>query len=235
MTDYPLLKKISLTIFLIGVVAALGWPNTTNVTVNSKPVTFGLQQKIIIIDPGHGGADPGAIAGDLNEAHLNMTLSLALQKELEKHGAVVKLTRHENAGLIPERTMTYHERWSILQKRKDYAISQKGDILVSIHINSDKDSRTSGAMVFYSDNRSRELASIIQENLNSLGLKPRKSLKNNFAVISELDIPAVLVEAGFITNKKDRSLILDKPTMIAQMICNGILEYEIEKQKKPNF
>lgn len=229
-TYYPVLTKIILSVLLVNVVAALAWPQKADTTADSQ-VSAGLHKKIIVIDPGHGGADPGATIDNLKEADLNMILSLVLKDELEKHGAIVKLTRHGNTGLVPEKTMTSYEQWYILQKRKAYAVREKCDILVSIHINSDKDSRVSGAMVFYSDDRSRKLAAILQENLNRLGLRPRKPVKSSFTVISKLHLPAVLIEAGFITNKTDRAVILEKPLIIAQLICNGILEYERIKQK----
>lgn len=227
---YPVLSKPILTILLVSVFIAIAWPQKTETAVDNIADSSGLHQKIIVIDPGHGGADPGAVADELVEAEVNMILSLALKDELQRNGAIVKLTRYGNKGLVPEKTMTNYERWNNLKQRKDYALKQECDILISIHVNSDKDPRTSGSMVFYHENSSRELAAVIQEELNNLGLRPRKPIKSNFTVINNLDIPAILIEAGFITNNRDRALILDEPFMIAHQICNGIIKFENKKQ-----
>lgn len=223
--NYPVIKKIILTVVMLSLVIVSAWPESSNRAADSNAILGGLYDKIIVIDPGHGGADPGAVLDELSEADLNMVLSLALKEEMEKHGAKVILTRQGNSGLVPIKNMSYYERWYILQKRKNYALRQKCDILISIHANSDKDIKSSGAIVFYSDNNSGKIAAAIQEKLNQLGLRPRKPVKSRFTVISNLDIPAVLIETGFITNRKDRALMVNKPGLIAQKICSGIIDY----------
>lgn len=223
--DYSFIKKAVVLIISFIIVPLYFWHfGTTEETTLAKAI---LDGKKIVLDPGHGGADPGAVVGKIKEAELNMKLALILKTKLEGYGAEIVMTRNGDVGLVPGKRMSYFEQWLILQKRKLYALLQDGDILISIHSNSNEDSRASGPMVFYSDDKSRSLAENIQDNLNSLGLRPRKAAKSGFTVIKGASIPAVLVEAGFITNKKDRKLLLEKPELIAEQITKGILEFEV--------
>lgn len=223
--NFNLIKKAVGIICFITIVYLLFWQSGNDEETSADKTV--LHGKNIVIDPGHGGADPGAVAGKVQEAELNMKLALILKTQLQNQGAHIVLTRDGNDGLVPDKRMTYFERWLILQKRKIYAFIQDGDILISIHCNSNEDSKASGAMVFYSDEKSRLLAENIQANLNLLGLRPRKVSKSGFTVIKGASMPAVLVEAGFITNKKDRKLLLEKPELIAEQITKGIIKFAV--------
>lgn len=225
LNDYTFIKKAITLIGLFMIVPLFFWQSGP--AVETGLAKAALHDKKIVIDPGHGGADPGAVVGKIKEAELNMKLALILKTQLEGHGAEIVLTRDGNNGLVPDKRMSYFERWLILQKRKMFALLQDGEILISIHCNSNEDTRASGAMVFYSDDKSRPLAENIQNHLNLLGLRPRNTSKSGFTVIKGASIPAVLVEAGFITNKKDRKLLLENPELIAEQITKGILEFEV--------
>jgi len=185
----------------------------------------GLAGKTVIIDPGHGGADPGATLDGVKESELNMAIAVALQKELTKNGVKVRLTRQGDNGLVPMKKMTYSERWVILEKRKKFAQDHKGHILVSIHANSNKDPRASGGMVFYSDQLSRTLAESIQKQLNTLGMRRRQVERGNFTIITGNQMTSVLVETGFITNEKDLLLLTEKKEAFSRVIFNGLREY----------
>lgn len=185
----------------------------------------GLKGKTIIIDPGHGGADPGAVAAGLHEANVNMDLAQSLKKQLLQKGAKVKLTRDWDKGLVPDEIMTYYERWVILEKRKSFAHEEKGHILLSLHSNSHQDVSVSGAIVFYSDEISKELAEKIQSKLVTLGPKQRSVELRNFTIINGNEMPSVLIEAGFITNKNDRDILTKQKDLVAGKILEGLEEY----------
>ncbi len=187
--------------------------------------TPGLQGKTVIIDPGHGGADPGAVVGKIKEADLNMDLAMALKKKLERKGVKVKLTRQGENGLTAQRSMSYYESWLILEKRKSFALENKGHMFISIHTNSNKDARASGAMVFYSDEVSKGLAEAVQNRLNLLGLKKRSIEQISFTIIKGNAMPSVLIEAGFITNKNDRNVLLSQKELLAEVISGGLEDY----------
>lgn len=192
----------------------------------------GLKGKTVIIDPGHGGADPGAVADGLSEANVNMDLAKSLQRQLEQKGAKVKLTREGNQGLVPDDTMTYYERWVLLEDRKKFAQNERGHFLLSVHSNSHKDVSASGAIVFYADEMSKDLAERIQEKLVTLGPKQRNIELKNFTIINGNKMPSVLIEAGFLTNKYDQDLLLNQKDLVAAKILEGLEEY-IKNLKPP--
>ncbi len=185
----------------------------------------GLKGKTVIIDPGHGGADPGAVAGALKESEINMDLALALQKKLERNGVKVKLTRQGDRGLVPDRRMSYFEQWVILEKRKGFALDQRGHLMISIHTNSNKDPRASGGIVFYYDDFSRELAESIQKRLNQLHKKEKQVEHGSFTIIRGNPMPSVLVETGFISNKYDRDMLISQKELVARAIFEGLQDY----------
>ncbi|MBU7007038.1 N-acetylmuramoyl-L-alanine amidase family protein [Phosphitispora fastidiosa] len=185
----------------------------------------GLQGKTVIIDPGHGGADPGAVSGRYRESDLNMETALALKSQLEDNGIKVKLTRNGSEGIVPKENMTYAEQWANLRKRKEFAAEQRGHLLLSIHTNSHQDSRVSGAIVFYTDEVSADLAAEIQARLNTLGTKKRSAEQKNFAVIKGNPMPAVLIETGFITNEHDREMLVSSKGTVAKLIYEALDRY----------
>ena len=189
----------------------------------------GLQGKTVIIDPGHGGADPGAVSGRYQESDLNMELALALKSQLEDNGVKVKLTRNGSEGIVPKENMTYSEQWANLRKRKEFAAEQRGHLLLSIHTNSHQDPHVSGAIVFYSDEISADLAAEIQARMNTLGLKKRSAEKKNFTVIKDNPMPAVLIETGFITNEHDREMLIKSKGTVAQLIYEALDRYYREQ------
>ncbi len=185
----------------------------------------GLRGKTVVIDPGHGGADPGAVAAGAKESHINMDLALALKKLLENSGATVKLTRQGDRGLVPEKRMSYFEQWLILEKRRGFAHDQRSHMLISIHANSNKDPRASGGIVFYSDEFSGPLAESIQKHLNLLYKKERQVEQNRFTIINGNSMPSVLIEAGFISNKQDREMLIFQQERVARAILAGLRDY----------
>lgn len=186
--------------------------------------------KTVVIDPGHGGADPGAVVGKITEADLNMRMSKAIKKKLEQNGIEVMLTRQDNTGLVPVKRMSYFERWLILEKRKQFAEVSKADVLISIHTNSNEDKTISGPMVFFSDPWSKTLAETIQRQLHKPGAKFKKVYPSDFNVIKNNKMPSVLIEAGFITNRRDRNKLLVSNDNLAEEITLGILEFLKEQE-----
>ncbi len=185
----------------------------------------GLPGKTVIIDPGHGGADPGAMTGEIREAEVNMELASVLKSILSRQGVKVQLTRQGETGLVPQSSMTYFEQWLILEKRKNYAQKQKGHFFLSIHANASVDPSAAGSIVFYADETSRELAESIQNQLNLLNPRKRPAVRSNFTILNGNAMPSVLIEAGFITNKHDRELLLWQPDLIAGAISKGLQDY----------
>jgi N-acetylmuramoyl-L-alanine amidase len=205
-----------------------------------RPPQQTKQKPLIIIDPGHGGVDPGAIgANGVFEKHVALALSKELKKQLEASGKYrVKMTRNDDTFIK-------------LSNRVKYARKHQGDLFISIHADSLRDSNVSGASVYTlsekasdaqtaklaarenkadliagielevedeavmdilidiarrdTQNQSKFFANTLVKDFNSNSIKTLKRPHRyaNFAVLKAPEIPSVLVEAGFMSNKKE--------------------------------
>lgn len=148
----------------------------------------------IVIDPGHGGKDPGAISNGLKEKDINLKISKALKEELLRDGFTVKLTRED-------------DRFLSLKERSDIGNSFKGDLFISIHCNSSLNTDASGTEVFIYNLKNRETKAlgerIALEISKSLNLKNRGVKEGNFAVLRCTKMKAVLIETAFLSNRED--------------------------------
>lgn len=176
--------------------------------------------RIIVIDPGHGGKDPGAVSNNAVEKAIVFNTASKLQKKLEAAGAVVKMTRTGD---------TYPS----LEDRVAFAKKNNGEIFISIHANSASAS-ANGTETFYSksanDNEKEDyaLAKLINDEIvKNAKMNNRGVKREDFYVIRNLYIPAVLVELGFVTNSADRAKLTDDAyvEIFAQSIYNGITKY----------
>ena len=192
---------------------------------NYNPILIG---KIIYIDPGHGGLDPGAIYKDIKESELNLKISEKLKNELEKYGATVYMTRIGNYDLSENNA--YNKKRSDLTARARIINESLCDLFISIHLNSETTASWNGAQVFYTmkNKNNKKIAEILQtlfkENLNTK--RETKNIKNTY-LYEKITRPGVLVEAGFISNPNDRYLLKQEEHQqkIAALITKGIIIY----------
>ncbi|WP_070001105.1 N-acetylmuramoyl-L-alanine amidase [Cellulosilyticum sp. I15G10I2] len=169
--------------------------------------TLGLatSSKVIIIDPGHGGFDPGknGINGE-DEKHINLKIALKLRNYFEQSGAVVIMTRTTDDD-ADGMDGVKHKRKDMAERKK---IAQGGDILISIHQNSFTQPSVKGAQVFYNKNseKGKLLADLIQKNIKEYADPENKrkiKSNNDYYVLKVADMPAVIVECGFLTNPEE--------------------------------
>jgi uncharacterized lipoprotein YddW (UPF0748 family) len=184
----------------------------------------------VVVDPGHGGADNGATGFSLSrEKDINLSVALKLKDILYSRGIEVFMTREI------DKTME-------LQERSSAANGWKADIFVSVHQNSfvEELKDASGTVIGYrypdgietfsypGSIKGAELAAKIQANLiKSTGAVNRGTKTANFHVIKETDMPAALVECGFITNPAEEAKLLssDYQYIVAAAIADGIFQY----------
>ncbi len=180
-----------------------------------------LEGRIIALDPGHGGTNPGAVGvSGLRESDVALDVSYRVKNYLEEKGAQVVLTR----------TADYNVS---LSRRVDIAHNAGADIFVSIHANYHPDPSISGTETFYyswgsNADSSRKLAGLIQQELVSdSGLRNIGVLHGSFQVIRTPWIPSVLIELGFLSNYYDESLLRDKSHLDGQAhaISRSINDY----------
>lgn len=183
----------------------------------SIPINNG--KKIVVIDPGHGGSDPGTISfTEQPEKHFTLALGLKVQALLQQEdGIEVIMTRETD--IYPTRS-----------DRAKLANDLKADVFVSIHGNSVTAApQVSGTETYYYQSESsKELANIIHKNLiEALGFKDRGVKNGNYQVIREATMPAVLLEVGFLSNKSEEEAMMSETNQhkAAQAIVDGIKEY----------
>ena len=192
--------------------------------------------KIIIIDAGHGGEDSGAVgANGVLEKDLNLKYALQIGSMLEEKGYIIVYTRTDDRLLYTEEeNIKGIRKISDLKNRVKVAKRYPDSVYLSIHMNSFADSKYSGLQVYYSDNeKSNLLANAIQNRVkgdiqpeNNRVVKPGRDIY----ILENIENCAVLIECGFLTNKKECEKLSEKEyqkQLCFSIVC-GIIEY-IEK------
>ncbi|MDR3238754.1 MAG: N-acetylmuramoyl-L-alanine amidase [Clostridiales bacterium] len=217
-------ESILIVIYVLVIVAGLAVTMRYQ-AVPTSSFAMPLSKKIVLIDAGHGGVDPGKVSGKTEEKDINLAIAKQLQAYLEQADATVFMTRIDDADLA-------NSKKSDMYHRKLTANTSQADIFVSIHQNSFPDSSVQGAQVFYfnrSDN-SKRLAEFIQKELKSfVNYQNRFEAKENgnYYVLKQTSMPAVIVECGFLTNAGEKAKLLneDYQDRLAWAIYMGILDY----------
>lgn len=174
----------------------------------------------IIIDPGHGGKDPGALGKTKQEKEINLELALNLQENLlslmpEKQ---VLLTRDSDIYI------TLKDRVKVIEKYKD-------SIFISLHANSSTYTSATGYEIFYSKKltKNKELALTLLEKIESdfPSLRNRGLKNGNLFVLENSDVPSVLIEIGFISNENEEKLISSSEFLLklSQTISKALSSY----------
>lgn len=198
-----------------------------------------ITDKVIAIDAGHGGVDPGAIGKlGVKEDEINLQIALNLRSLIEENGGVVILTRNDGQGLYTEDSTTLREKKNEdLRNRRIEVNNSEPDVLLSIHLNSFPQSQYYGAQAFYKEGceKSKDLALLIQEELRNVLDKNNKRVpqpRDTIYLIREAEAPAVLVECGFLSNTEEEKRLIDPKYQqkIAWAIYIGVMRYfnEIE-------
>ena len=194
------------------------------VKANQTNSNLDLFGKVIYLDAGHGGVDPGCVYKDIYEKDINLSIVLKLQKLLEAKGASVYLTRYGDYDLST--INAYGRKKSDLNNRARIINESKADLYISIHLNSINSSNWSGAQVFYDDvnKGNKVIAEVMTESLKT---------KREFEEITDMlmnrkiKVPGVLIEAGFLSNSNDRYLLKQESyqEILCENITMGILKY----------
>jgi N-acetylmuramoyl-L-alanine amidase len=169
----------------------------------------------VIIDPGHGGVDGGAVGVDgVIEKGINLSISLKLRTFFEQAGFKVIMTREDDISIHDDNSNTIRkQKKSDLYNRLDIIDNNPRAIFISIHQNIFEDSKYSGTQVFYSKNNdaSELLATTLQNNIKSM-LQPQNSREikkadKNLFLLYNAKSPCVLVECGFLSNAKEAAVL----------------------------
>ena len=189
----------------------------------------------IVIDPGHGGRDGGAVGlSPTYEKDLNLSIALALRDMLSASGINVIMTRTEDVMLFSNSGGTLKNQ--DLNARLDIAKSAKNVIFVSIHMNSFPIEKYNGLEVYYSENApeskiiAKKLRDCVISELNTGQNRQIKPAGSNIFLLDSLSCPAILVECGFLSNPEDVARLNDSKyqqklaLVIASSLHKSILE-----------
>lgn len=184
-----------------------------------------VQNRIIILDPGHGAHDPGASYSSYTEKEIVLKVGNLVKQKLEAAGAKVIMTRTNDTYLS-------------LAERVEFTKNNYGELFVSIHVNSARDTSALGTETYYSitpgDMYKEDIA--LAGNINNEIVKNAKMVdrgvrEKDFYVIHNMIIPSVLVELGFISNSSDRAKLISNEyvEIYANSIYQGIVNYYSSK------
>jgi N-acetylmuramoyl-L-alanine amidase len=187
-------------------------------------LSAGVNPRLIVIDPGHGGSDRGAMHNGLTEASLNLDISKRLQALLIAHGWLVKMTRESDVDVYQPNDSAHDE----LQARCDIANSAGARLFISVHSNSFTTSELRGTTTYYYKADSYALADAIHARLAAdLPTRDDGIRKENFYVIHHTNAPSVLIETAFVSNPGDAQLLRSDAfrQKVAVSIANGVGDF----------
>ena len=184
-----------------------------------------LTGKTVILDIGHGGDDPGTSYQNILEKDLNLAIGLELEKELSRNGTSVILTREGDYDLSSPNA--HRRKKSDFDNRIDLINKSKANVYLSIHINYLEDTSYYGGQIFYYGEENKKLAEFLQSEFNTISYPRSIKPMPNIYMYRRLKIPGVLVECGFISNKKEREKLITPAYQkeIAKSLTQGLVNY----------
>lgn len=187
----------------------------------------------VLIDPGHGGEDGGAVSGDVLEKHINLAVSHDVADLLRLCGYTVSMTRDTDDALTDEGEDVRKRKYNDMKMRLDLYNATPDNVVVSIHQNKFDAAASHGAQVFYSPNHpnSAVLAEALRKSVTGM-LQPDntrtcKAAGKEIFLLKNARVPAVIVECGFISNRQERELLVtdDYQKQLALAIAAGLMNY----------
>ena len=203
-------------------------PDATSRQTNSDTVPS--RNYTVVIDPGHGGSDPGSIGykTKIHEDELNLKMSLMLKNKLEKAGINVVMTRTNQDALIDGRGKKWKR--AEMEERRKLIVKTRPNMVISLHQNSYTNHSLRGAQVFYDKKSeiSRQIAESIQEQFK---LNLNKSIKapspGDYFMLKCSTAPSVIIECGFLSNEEEEKLLqtTEYQENIIDSIYKGIVNF----------
>ena len=184
----------------------------------------------ILIDAGHGGIDNGVygIKTNVSESQINLEIANFLGKELEKIHLSSVFTRTTDDGLYGDFTPGFKLR--DMNKRKEIALTNDVDGIVSIHCNASTFPNCSGIVIYYNkqDEKSIQMAKCVKEQIESFNLSEKKvrlDSEEKF-MTTKIGIPAILIECGFLSTQSDESKLISNvyQKRLARAISLGVFQ-----------
>lgn len=193
-------------------------------------------QKMVVLDAGHGGRDPGKIgSGDVLEKDLNLQVTERVQKCLEERGIHVVLTREKDEMLCEEDAD--NKKVQDLKNRVDFINREVPDLAVSIHQNSYEEASVRGAQVFYFTHslEGKAAAETVQKELLKFDGENTRTEKANdtYYMLRRTQVPTIIVECGFLSNPEEAKQLSDGEYQqdLAEAIAAGVESWLVNGSK----
>lgn len=187
-------------------------------------------EKVIVIDVGHGGSDPGKVsANGVEEKNVNLQIALYLKDYLIAQDYTVYLTRETDCGLYDENVSK--KKRSDLNNRIQFFKDKNADYVVSIHQNSYPDTVQHGAQTFYftGSTEGKAFAETVQGSLLEFDDTNTRQAKNSstYYLLKHSHVPSIIIECGFLSNPDETMKLTDSNYQkeLAYAICIGICRY----------
>lgn len=228
--------KYILWIILATFMAGCGYrgipPEISSIYEQRRPIT--VKPEVIIVDAGHGGKDAGAasVRNKYEEKELTLSTAFLIRQCLQRLGYKTIMTRSQDV-YVP------------LSTRAEMANSYGADLFVSIHYNYSSNNEAKGVEVYYyKEGKNPPSSRIVQSKtlgvnvlrrlISQTGAESRGLKQANFAVVRETRMPAILVEAGFLSNPQERARVGDPQyqRLIAWGIAHGVDQYLEAKRRR---
>ena len=194
----------------------------------------------MVIDPGHGGEDGGAVSADGQpESQINLAIACSLDQLMGFYGVPAVMTRTEDVSIHDADAQTLREKKvSDLSNRVKLVNDTAGSILLSIHQNSLPGSKVRGAQVFYNTvEPAQQMAVSVQQALNSAVNqghgKNAKQMEDSIYLMKNIRRPRILVECGFLSNPAEAELLQtdDHQRRLSAAIVSGYLQSRTENRQ----
>lgn len=183
--------------------------------------SFDKKEYTVVIDAGHGGQDYGAQTADISEKALTTLITQKIQEKMKDESVTVHFTRLD-------------DQMKSLSDRVNYVNQLQPDLLISLHVNHNKNENAQGFEVYYSDDSKTAATSLSQAEQLATTLAARTSLNNRgvkkgpFYILKNANCPAVLLEMGFVSNANDKAYLTSQAGQNA--IAQSIIEH-LQNQK----
>ena len=221
-------RKIELfmVLFLLmgAIVASYKLSEWTSDVVKDKVAAMDSDEPVIVIDPGHGGEDPGKVGvNDILEKDINLQISMKVRDLLEEVGITVVMTREDDK--VPDR------KKEDLGNRVELINKTRPTLALCIHQNSYTTPDIFGAQVFYhtKTEEAEDVATLVQESMRAIDPNNKREIKENdtYYMLKFTEVPTIIVECGFLTNPEEAAKLTTEEYQeeIAFAICEGIVKW----------
>jgi N-acetylmuramoyl-L-alanine amidase len=208
------------------VVQNIIWLNAQTVSV----LSWAVANKVIVVDPGHGGVDPGAIGqGGTKEKNITLAIGQRLSEYLAHGGAMVVMTRNEDKDLGRSKALRQRKRED-LEARYRIVKDNQADLYINLQVNSFVGKCPPGSQTFYyrGNAEGKLLAEHIQNELRRIMLNTqRQPLPLDIYMLRNVETSGVVIEVGFLSNPTEERMLADKTyqSKIAYAIYSGIVRH----------